>query len=67
MANIITSKTKIGRTRSEQETNIRKEWGSTITDEQLDKMKFVEKRVKESTGSKDNFIGAHLVTDISKI
>jgi hypothetical protein len=64
MANIITSKTKMGRTRSEQEINLRKEWGSTITDEQLDKMKFVEKRVKEMTGSKDNFIGAHVIDEI---
>jgi hypothetical protein len=64
MANIITSKSKIGRTRSEQEENLRKEWGATITDEQLDKMKFVEKKARDITGSGDNFIGAH---DIDKI
>lgn len=64
MANIITSKSKIGRTRSEQEENLRKEWGATITDEQLDKMKFVEKKARDITGSRDNFIGAH---DIDKI
>jgi hypothetical protein len=44
-----------GKTRSEQETNMRKEWGSTMTDEQFDKLKYVEKKTKEKTGSKKNF------------
>jgi hypothetical protein len=61
---IVRGKSKIGRTRSEQEENLRKEWGSTITDEQLDKMKFLEKKVREGTGSVDNFIGAHIIDDI---
>ena len=43
-----------GKTRSEQETNMRKEWGSTLTDEQLDKIKFLEKKAKDETGSKKN-------------
>jgi hypothetical protein len=53
---IIKGKTRIGRTRSEQETNLRKEWGSTMSDEQFSKLKDIEKIVKEKTGSKDNFI-----------
>jgi len=57
MANIITPKSSsFGKTRSEQETNIRKEWGQTITDEQLDKIKFLEKRLKERTGSDRSFL-----------
>ncbi len=44
-----------GKTRSEQETNMRKEWGHTMTDEQLDKLKYVEKKEKERSGSKKNF------------
>lgn len=58
MANIITSRksANYGRTRSEQEANIRKDWGPTLTDEQLDKIKFVEKQAKELTGSKENFV-----------
>ena len=57
MANIIIKgKTKIGRTRSEQEENLRKEWGSTMSDENLSKLKYLEKRAKEEIGSKDNFI-----------
>ena len=45
-----------GKTRSEQETNMRKEWGRTMTDEQLDKLKFAEKKIKEKTGQTKNFI-----------
>lgn len=48
-----------GKTRSEQETNMRKEWGSTITDEQLDKCKWLEKKRKEHDGSNKNFIPGH--------
>jgi hypothetical protein len=47
-----------GRTRAEQETNLRKEWGPTITDEQFDKLKYLEKRIKEKTGSTKNFVTA---------
>jgi hypothetical protein len=57
MANIIIPKPNpFGKTRSEQEANIRKEWGQTVTDEQLDKIKFLEKRLKERTGSGRNFL-----------
>ena len=56
---IIKGSTKIGRTRSEQEENMRKEWGPTINDEQLSKLKFVEKKAREANGSKDNFVNAH--------
>lgn len=61
---IIRGETKFGRTRSEQEENMRKEWGSTITDEQLDKLKHMEKRIKEKTGSKDNFVDAHIIDEV---
>lgn len=37
---------RFGKTRSEHEKNIRKEWGmKTLTDEQLDKCKYLEKKV----------------------
>ncbi len=57
MANIITSEKhdRFGKTRSEQEGNMRKEWGHTMTDEQLDKLKFIEKRKKKIDGSTKNF------------
>jgi hypothetical protein len=44
-----------GKTRSEHEKNLRKEWGGTMTDEQLDKLKYAEKKYRESSGSKKNF------------
>ena len=53
-----------GKTRSEQEKNMRKEWGCTMTDEQLDKLKFLEKKVKYKSGSKKNFITG---IDIDKV
>jgi len=57
MANIIIKgRTSYGKTRSEQESNLRKEWGQTITDSQLDKLKFIEGKEKKRTGSKKNFI-----------
>jgi len=60
MANIIIKKPdSFGKTRSEHEENMRKEWGGSITDEQLDKLKFIERKHKERTGSDRNFIPGH--------
>ena len=53
-----------GKTRSEQEENMRKEWGHTMTDEQLDKLKFVEKKQKEKSGQSKSFIG---LIDVDKV
>jgi hypothetical protein len=62
MANIIIKgKTKFGYTRSEQEHNLRKEGMKSLSDEQLDRCKFLEKKVRESTGSKENTLGQHIV------
>ena len=60
MANIIIPKPdSLGKTRSEHEENLRKEWGPTMTDEQLDKLKYLERKVKEKTGQSKNFIRGH--------
>ena len=65
MANIIIPKPdKFGKTRSAQEENMRKEWGKTITDEQLDKLKHLERKIKEKTGSTKNFIGGHEIDKV---
>ena len=48
-----------GRTRSEQETNMRKEWGPTMSDESLDKLKFLERKKRDWDGSRKNFLGGH--------
>lgn len=43
-----------GKKRSEIETNLRKEgWGSSITEEQIDRCKFIEKKIKETYGTDD--------------
>ena len=55
---------KFGKTRSEQEENMRKEWGSTMTGEQLDKLKFLERKKKEIDGSTKNFIPAHFIDEV---
>ena len=55
MANIIIKgKTKFGKTRSEQEKNLRKEGMCALTNEQLDKCRFLEKGVRKE-GLKHNF------------
>ena len=54
MANvIIPGKVTIGKTRSEQVENIKKEWGGHggLSEESHDKCKFLEKRVKNKYGS----------------
>lgn len=53
---IIKGRTRFGKNRSEREENLRKEWGSTMTDEQLDKVKYLERKVKESSGSETTHI-----------
>lgn len=43
-----------GKTRSEQEENLRKDGMSSLTDEQLDKCKYLERKAREELGSKEN-------------
>jgi len=52
---IIKGKAKFGRTRAEQEENLRKEGMRSLSDEQLDRLRHVEKKYKDKTGSADNF------------
>lgn len=61
---IIKGKNSIGKTRSEQEVNMRKEWGRTMSDEKLDKLKYLERKAKEQTGSSKNFMRQ---TEIGKV
>lgn len=57
MANIIIKgKTRLGKTRSEQEKNLRKEWGPTMSDANLAKTEHLEKKAKEEWNSTENFI-----------
>ena len=58
MANIIIQKPDtFGKTRSEQEKNLRSEGMKSLSDEQLDKCIWLEKKHKDKTGSKKNFFG----------
>jgi len=52
---IIRGSNSFGKTRSEQEENMRKEWGSTMPDEHLDKLKHLERKQKEARGRPDGF------------
>jgi len=61
---IIRGKTRYGRTRSEQETNLRKEGYVGMGDENFEKCKWMEKKVKETTGSDQNFLRQ---TDINQV
>ena len=54
----------VGKTRSEQEENLRKEWGHTMSDENLDKLKHLERKAKEKTGSAKNFIRGQDVDEV---
>lgn len=55
---------KLGKTRSQQEENLRKEWGRTITDEQLDKLKYLERKLREQTGQTKNFITGNKIDEV---
>jgi len=50
-----------GKTRSEQEKNLQKDWGGSMSEEQLDKMKFFEKKRKEKFGFDKQFVGQEAV------
>ena len=58
MANIIIPKPDIfGKTRSEQEKNLRNEgWGHTLSDEQLDKCEYLERKLRDKHGIRKNFL-----------
>jgi hypothetical protein len=65
MANIIIpGPDKFGKTRSEQEENLRKEWGPTITDEQLDKLKYAERKLREKTGVDRSFLRGQDIDEV---
>ena len=59
------SKSNFGKSRSEQEENLRKEgWGGAMTEEQLDKCKFIEKKIKEETGATKTHLKQHHIDKI---
>ncbi len=69
MVNIITRNKHdgFGKTRSQHEENMRKEWGSTMTDGQLDKLKFMERRKKDIDGSTKNFATGIEIDEMDRV
>lgn len=61
---IIRGKTTYGKTRSEQESNLRKEGFKGMSDENYEKCKWAEKKIKETHGSTENFLRQ---TDLSTV
>jgi len=62
---IIRGKASIGKTRSEQEENLRKGgWGGSLTDEQLDKCKHLEKKAKEQAGLAESFVPTTAIDEV---
>jgi hypothetical protein len=54
---IIKWKPKHGKSRSEIETNLIKEgWGSSITPEEIDKCRFLERKIKDKHGADHSHI-----------
>ena len=49
---IIRKPGSFGRSRSERESNLNQEGMFSLTEEQIDKCKFLEKKLEEETGSK---------------
>ena len=62
---IISGKSKIGISRSELEENVRKDGQTTgMTDEQLDKCKYIEKRLKDELGLRETLIDNHSIDGV---
>lgn len=53
--------------RSGQEERLRGEgWGGTLTDEQVDKLKYAERKIKEYTGAETPFVRQAVLDDIGE-
>jgi hypothetical protein len=66
MANVIIKKhDSMGKTRSEIEENLFKEWGTrSMSEEKLDKLKWLEKKRKEKWGFDKQFVGQDSVDKV---
>lgn len=66
MANIVIKKhDDLGKTRSEIEENLYKEWGTrAMSEEKLDKLKFLERKRKEKWGFDKQWVGQDRVDEV---
>lgn len=53
---IIKGKTTYGKTRSEQESNLRKDGLVSMDDTNYEKCKWLEKKIREKYGSEENYV-----------
>jgi len=53
---IVRGNVKYGKTRTEQEYNLRKDGFKGMDDDKYDRCKWLEKKLKEKTGAKEGFI-----------
>jgi hypothetical protein len=59
---IVKWKSGLKGTRSERDGELRRSgWGGTMTEEQVDKCRFLEKKIKEDTGAAPNNLPQHIV------
>ena len=62
---IIKGKSNFGKTRSEQAKNLQKEgWGQGLTDEQIDKCEFLERKIKKATGAERIRLHQHQIDEV---
>ena len=61
---IIKGKVKYGKTRSEQEYNLRKDGLKGMDDDNYDKCQWLEKKLKDKTGASQGFINQ---SELSKL
>lgn len=62
---IIKWKPKHGKSRSEIEENLRKEgWGTSLTEEQIDKCKFLERKLEKQLGAKKSHIKTTIIDKV---
>lgn len=55
-----------GKRRSEIEQELQKEgWGASLTEEQIDKARFLERKIKETHGADKSFIRKDLVDKVN--
>jgi len=58
-------KDRLGKSRSEIEKNLAKEgWGTSLTEEQIDKCAFLERKAKEAHGLKKSHINATIIDKV---
>lgn len=56
---------KHGKSRSEIETNLRKEgWGSSITPEEIDKCAFLERKIKDKYGADNSHVRTTAINEV---